>query len=95
MAARQSSEPGVNAMRFDLMFTVVMAHAWWLFGLPLERSFATFLLLVTAQSSVPAFFITSGYFLRWREGSPFAVTGTFASPHFRLSISHAARASAR
>ena len=74
MAARQSSEPGVNAMRFALMFTVVMAHAWWLFGLPLERSFATFLLLVTAQSSVPAFFITSGYFLRWRDGSPFAVT---------------------
>ena len=74
MAIRQSSEPGVNAFRFVLMFTVVMSHAWWLFGWPLQRGNPSYLLLVTAQCSVPAFFIISGYFLRWREADPLAVT---------------------
>lgn len=74
MVAKQSSEHGVNAFRFVLMFTVVMSHAWWLFGGPLQRGNPSYLVLITAQCSVPAFFITSGYFLRWREGDPLAVT---------------------
>jgi surface polysaccharide O-acyltransferase-like enzyme len=74
MVARQSGEPGVNAFRFVLMFTVVMSHAWWLFGGPLHRNNPSYLVLVTAQCSVPAFFIISGYFLRWREGDVLAVT---------------------
>ena len=74
MVIRQSSEPGVNAFRFVLMFTVVMSHAWWLFGGPLQRGNPSYLVLITAQCSVPAFFIISGYFLRWREADLFAVT---------------------
>jgi surface polysaccharide O-acyltransferase-like enzyme len=74
METRSSSEPGVNAFRFVLMFTVVYAHACWLFAGPLQRDSLTYLLLVTAHCSVPSFFITSGYFLRWRDGDPFVVT---------------------
>jgi surface polysaccharide O-acyltransferase-like enzyme len=74
MSVRQSSEPGVNAFRFVLMFTVVLSHAWWLFGPPIRSGDPSYLLLITAQCSVPAFFITSGYFLHWREGDPLAVT---------------------
>ncbi len=73
MAVRQSDEPGINAFRFALMFTVVMAHAWWLFGPALARGDPSYLLLITGQCSVPAFFIISGYFLRWREADPYAV----------------------
>jgi len=74
MVVRQSEEPGINAFRFALMFTVVMAHAWFLFGPTLQRNNPSYLLLITAQCSVPAFFIISGYFVRWREADPFAVT---------------------
>jgi surface polysaccharide O-acyltransferase-like enzyme len=73
MAIRMSSEPGINAFRFLLMFTVVLAHSWWLIGTipPLDPAYR---LLITAQCAVPAFFITSGYFLRWQEGDALAVT---------------------
>jgi surface polysaccharide O-acyltransferase-like enzyme len=56
------------------MFTVVMAHSFWLFAPPLGSGGNSGLLLVTAQCAVPTFFITSGYLLRWRDGDPLAVT---------------------
>jgi surface polysaccharide O-acyltransferase-like enzyme len=73
MAIRMSSEPGINALRFLLMFTVVLAHAWFFIG-SIAPDDPAYYLLITAQCSVPAFFIISGYFLRWREGDVFAVT---------------------
>lgn len=73
MAIQMSSEPGINAFRFILMFTVVLAHAWFFVG-PIPPFDPAYYLLITAQCSVPAFFITSGYFLRWDEGHVFSVT---------------------
>jgi surface polysaccharide O-acyltransferase-like enzyme len=73
MGQRRPSDPGVNAFRFVNMFAVVMAHAWWFAG-PVPHGDPRYLLLITAQCSVPTFFITSGYLLRWEDGDPFAVT---------------------
>jgi surface polysaccharide O-acyltransferase-like enzyme len=70
--SKASSEPGIDAFRFFNMFAVVFAHAWWFMG-PIERDDPRYLLLMMAQCSVPTFFITSGYFLRWQEGGRFAV----------------------
>ncbi len=74
MVTNPSSDAGVNAFRFVTMFTVVMAHSFWLFAPPLGSAGNSGLLLMTAQCAVPTFFITSGYLLRWSEGDPFAVT---------------------
>ena len=71
--SKASSEPSINAFRFFNMLAVVFAHAWWFIG-PIARDDPRYLLLMLAQCSVPTFFITSGYFLRWQEGDTFAVT---------------------
>src|SRR4051794_18353134 len=73
MAIRMSSEPGINALRFLLMFTIVLALSWFFIG-SIAPSDPAYYLLITAQCSVPVFFIISGYFLRWRDGDIFAVT---------------------
>jgi surface polysaccharide O-acyltransferase-like enzyme len=74
MSKGSSSDAGVNAFRFVTMFTVVLAHAWMTNGIPIRSGDPSYLLLVTAQCSVPTFFITSGFLLRWREGDALAVT---------------------
>ena len=72
MAGKGSTEPGVNAFRFVLMFTVIVAHGWWFSGAA-PRGDPKMYFLMIGQASIPVFFITSGYLLRWKEGDPFAV----------------------
>ena len=71
MSNRVQPEPGVNAFRFVLMFPIIMWHGWWFAGD--DPSAAARRLLIAGQCSVPMFFITSGYLLRWWEGDRFAV----------------------
>src|SRR4051794_29436589 len=73
MHIRMSSEPGINAFRFLLMFLVVLGHSWSFIG-RIAATDPSYYLLITAQCAVPVFFITSGYFLRWREGDALSVT---------------------
>jgi surface polysaccharide O-acyltransferase-like enzyme len=73
VAISTSSEPGINAFRFVLMFLVVLAHCWYFTG-GVHSGEPGYYILITAQCAVPAFFIMSGYFLRWTEGDPLSVT---------------------
>ena len=66
-------EPGINAFRIFNLTLVILAHAWF-FGGPTEHGDPRRLILIIAQCSVPTFFLTSGYLLRWKEGDAFAVT---------------------
>lgn len=73
MSDRVTTEPGVNAFRFVLMFTVIVAHGWWFAGAA-PRGDPKLYFLMIGQCSIPVFFIMSGYMLRWREGDAWAVT---------------------
>lgn len=73
MSSRVPCEPGVNAVRFVLMFTVIVAHGWWFAGSAPSGDPKMYFLMI-GQGSIPVFFIISGYLLRWQEGSPFGVT---------------------
>src|SRR5579875_2967043 len=71
--ASRARENGINAFRIFNLGLVILAHAMPL-AAPLRHGDPQYLLLILAQCSVPMFFITSGYLLRYEEGSPFAVT---------------------
>lgn len=72
-SGRVPREPGINAFRIFNLALIIFAHAKPL-APPMQHDDPRYLLLIIAQCSVPMFFITSGYLLRWREGDPFAVT---------------------
>jgi surface polysaccharide O-acyltransferase-like enzyme len=74
MASRSAPrEPGINAFRLVSLSAVILAHAWFFAG-PMEHHDPRYRLVIIAQASVPLFFMTSGYLLRWRDGDPLAVT---------------------